>query len=613
MIGYAPQPIMIDLDDRFPDRVVIKAGDMDTYLVQQLPGQLFRDNEFTAPLSWATWMACQGVFSDRLWVGERFSQWTRQEYAQRVQPCMAIRQAVDVLGDFDERLYPFQRAGVSFMATAERAVLADEVGSGKTVQTIMALHRLADFGHVVTPALCIVPNSTKAPWRDHWADWWPELKVIMVDGSATTRRKQLEEPADVYVINWEAVELHSRLAGYGAVRLERCMECGGDDPRRTAQRCHVHPKELNRIKFRTVVVDEAHRMKNPLANRTRAVWSVQHGSDSRYRFALTGTPIAAHPGDLYGVMHGIAPDEYPTKGDYVDRYCYQAWNYGGTLEIIGINPDTRHEFFGFFDPRFRRMPKELVLPFLPPIVHERRDAPMSAKQAKSYRELKKTMMTTTQDGDLIITKNALDRNTRLSQFASALCVVDENDDVQMTIPSPKIDILEELLEDAAKPVAVCAESRKLIELASERLEKHKIPHHVMVGGSTADVRNAMLRDLNNGTVRALLFTIKAGGEGVNMTGADTLIRLQRGWSMIEHLQTIGRVHRIGSEQHESVTVIDIVAPGTIEEDQFTAILQKQARLDEITRDKDTLRTQGRIAELQQLEQEETTIMTGSLL
>jgi len=185
--------------------------------------------------------------------------------------------------------------------------------------------------------------------------------------------------------------------------------------------------------------------------------------------------------------------------------------------------------------------------------------------------------------------------------------------VRLSEPSPKLDILEEILEDAAKPVVVCAESRQLIELAAARLEKRKIPHGLLVGGMTADQRSAVLQELDDARIRVLLFTMQAGGEGVNMTRADTIIRLQRSWSMLANVQSLGRVHRIGSEQHESITVIDVVAPDTIEEHQFKVYVGKLRRLEEIARDRDALREAGKVTELTALEIEERSILRGNLL
>lgn len=607
--------VAVELDPKDGTRIVLRTDDREIYLAQQVPGQRWDPERrvFTVPRSWAVWCALRGIFERNIEVAGDYRQVLEVEYRGRVQPCLELRRQTAVQEDLnvpgDERLYPFQRAGVAFLALAERALLGDEVGTGKTVQTIMALRRLHSYGHDVFPAVCVVPNSTKGQWAQHWEEWWPDLRVEVVDGSATKRRKILETPADVYVIHWQAVRLHSRLAPYGGIRLLRCGEHRGGDPDLKESRCQVHERELQQLPVRTVVVDEAHRMKDATSQQTRAVWAVQRGREVRYRFALTGTPVADHPGDLWPIMHGLVPEEYPTRESYEKRYCLSAWSPFGGLNIVGINPQHRDEFFAFFDARFRRMPKALVVPFLPPVVYERRDAFMSPKQAKAYREMEEDLMTRDEEGKLIIALGSLARNTRLIQFASAMARVNEEGDVRLSEPSPKLDVLEEILEDAAKPVVVCAEHRQLIELASARLEKRKIPHHCLVGGLTSDQRTRMLQDLDEGVVRVLLFTMSAGGEGVNMTRADTIVRLQRSWSMLTNVQALGRVHRIGSEQHDSITVIDVVTPDTVEERQFEVYRDKLRRLEEIARDRLTI---GDAARLSELEAEESAILGGTI-
>jgi SNF2 family DNA or RNA helicase len=626
--------VTVEIDAQDSDRVVLQSGLVDLYLIEQLPGVRHDKkrsgnglNVHTAPCTWATWMALQGVFYDQLpQMGPQLSAWLNREWTERVEPCLSLRGTTDVFRDpatpWDDQLFGFQRAGAAFLGLAKTALLGDEMGAGKTVTLIATVRRLAAYGIDVFPVCCIVPNSTKRPWKRHWEKWFPGVKVSVVGGSAAERRKALEVEADIYVIHWEAVRLHSRLSPYGSIRLKTCTDCDRKkgDPNLKTARCETHVKELNRIPFRTVIADEAHLMANPESKQTRAVWSVMHGKQVEYRYASTGTPIGNHPGNLWPIMHGLHPGEYPTNESFRVRYCLITWSFSGEMVVAGINPNTRTEFFGFFDSRFRRMPKALVLPQLPPMLFEARDCPMTKAQTTAYKQMEKHLMAEVNEGsELIVAKNNLAKNTRLLQFASATCelVFDGPEDkighVVMREPSPKIDEMLRVIEEAASPVVICAESRKLIDLASSRLDKEKILHHSLVGGLTDDVRDAMLTDFQQGRVPILLFTMKAGGTGLNMTAADKLIRMDRSWSMLINYQTINRFHRIGSEIHQACTVIDLVAPGTKEERQFTVLGQKMARLEEITRDKLTMRQAGQWAQVAALEQEEQNILNSTLL
>jgi SNF2 family DNA or RNA helicase len=182
----------------------------------------------------------------------------------------------------------------------------------------------------------------------------------------------------------------------------------------------------------------------------------------------------------------------------------------------------------------------------------------------------------------------------------------------MCEPSPKLDVLEELTASLeGKQFVVCAESRQLIELAAARLEKRGESIVQITGRVPDNLRPGNIAMFQRGEARVLLFTVKAGGSGLNMTAADTIIRLQRSWSMLDNKQALDRVHRIGSEIHESILVIDIIAPGTVEEDQLKRLYVKQQRLDEITRDKATLINAG--MDTSSLDAEEFALLGSNLL
>lgn len=564
------------------------------------------------PLSWATCIILSQIFNGRLELGPSLL-WWGNETKRWVDAAMYWRDRTDSADlctpDSDDpfcRLYSYQRTGVNFLGLIpDGALLADEMGCGKTPQVLTALNS----PHVQTlPALVICPNSVKGQWAEEAAIWCPNAHPYVIGGGAVGRRKQLDaardDPNALIIINFEAVKLHSRLAPYGSVRLIRCVECGGPDEKVTSARCHKHPKELNEIPFLTVVVDEAHRMKEPSSQQTRACWAVMHQETVTKRWALTGTPIANHVGDLWSIMHGVARNDFPTKTEFIERFALLAWNSSAGLDIVGVNPDRRSEFDTIVKPRTRRMLKSIVLPHLPSKIRMIREAPLIPKQRKAYEEMQNEMVTILDDGDMVISKTNLTKATRLLQFSSSYATIEviPKDDgsseqvVRLSEPSPKLDVLMEVLEELGdRQVVICALSRQLIELAAQRLDRCKpepISYRMLTGAVPDFQRPVNIREFQEGKARCMLFTIQAGGVGVNLTAADTIVFLQRSWSMIENKQATDRVHRIGSERHESITVIDIVAPDTIEVDQIRRLREKEDRLDEIVRDRERLTAMG---------------------
>ena len=585
---------MAHADIERDDRITVWSEPREKDLIRQAPGARYDATArvWTVPLSWSSCKVLRGVFGSQLTVGEALAKWAWDEVNSRIEPCMRLRESLEEESIADDRLYPFQRAGVAFLSQAERALLADEMGTGKTIQTICALQELTRRGHEVFPALVIAPNSMKLTWKAEFKKWWPSAQVEVITGGAVKRRKALDADADVYIINWESVRLHSRLAPYGSIHLK-------DEEK--------EPKELNRIDFRTVVADEAHRMKDPGAKQTRAVWAVAHQDEVRYRFALTGTPLANAPDDLWSLLHFIDPTEWPAKTKYVERYCHISWNAFGGMDVIGVRPEMKDEFFSILDPRMRRMPKELVLPFLPKKIHQRRYIELPAKQRKAYDQMEASMIAQLEEGTLLAT-NPLVQLTRLVQFSSAYVELHTDPDrnetrAVMTDPSGKIDemmaILDEL--DPSESVVVAAESRQLIELAAKRLDEkqrervgqRKSPtpwtYRLITGGLTEDMRERAKEDFQEGRCRLLLFTMKAGGVGLTLTRAGVAIFLQRSWSMLDNKQAEDRIHRIGSEIHDKVVIIDLIAQGTVEERQLDMLAEKDERLQEIVRDQTLIR------------------------
>lgn len=557
-----------ELVDRWIEITDIGYRDRDA--VHELPGYSYKNGRTRCVCTWPALKILRDLFpGDRLNIGSKLTDWANDEYKFRVQPASeshdwAMNPKNDAEGN--ETLYPYQRTGSLFLLDAETgAVLTDEMGTGKTAQTIELLER-----DDLYPALIVVTKSAKSSWVREFKKWASHRDVVQVNGSAQQRRKIIDEKHDVFLITWQSLHTHSKLAPYGSVRLSQ-------EERK--------PKELNKH-WAAVVADEAHRAIDPKAKQTRALWAV--GADADYRLALTGTPIANSPADFWSILRFVAPHEWPSRTKYIDRYCLTMFNAWGGLDITGLQHNHAEEFHDLIKSRHLRRPKELVLPWLPKKVYETWDVEMSPSQKKAYKALQKDLIADV-EGGMVMALDPLSLLTRLSQAACATLSINEDGKIVLSNPSSKIDALVELLGDMGndEPLVVFAESRQLIELAVQRMEKEKITYSKIVGGQSDLVRESEQNRFHDGESRVILATLGAGSESITLVEAGTLCFMQRSWSMVQNKQAEDRVHRPG-QTHDKVMIIDMVAPDTVEENRLNVVGGKSGMLEEITKDREAL-------------------------
>jgi SNF2 family DNA or RNA helicase len=612
-------------------RIAVDATYRDKELVRQVPGSrhspLGGVETWHVPLAWSACLALRSVFGHRLAVGPQLAAWAEHELRTRIHPAMALRGLLDWSGSPDDRGY--QRVGSMFLFVARRATLADDMGTGKTRQVLRALQYA---GPDALPAVVIAPRAVVRQYQTQGAMTAPNLRVELARGNIAKRRAAIAKTAagdaDVVVMTWAALRSHSRLAPYGSVRLQTCQVCDPtNSPDRKQTSCHRCPRELNAVDWGTVVADEAHNAKDPKAQQTRALWAVAHGLDgpgtgAAYRWALTGTPIADAVDDYWSVGHFLDEDEYPVRSKFIERYGLLAWSAFGGMDVVGIRPETRAEFDGFFEPRFLRRPKALVLPDLPPKIPVEREVELTPKQSRLYRELADEMIGWLDSGDPILATNPLTKTGKLNRVASSYLEARPCEPCGQagwiaqdtpcpdcggwgrlflaSEPSSKLDELEEILDELPpdEQVVVFAESRQLIDLAVARLRKRHVSCVDYTGAVPDAVRDEHLRQFMSGQVRVFLATIGAGGTGLDgLQCASVVVFLQRSYSAIANKQAEDRLHRIG--QRSSLLVVDVVAVDTfddgkrvvhyVEEGKARNLADKDDRFEELVRDRDLLR------------------------
>lgn len=542
-----------------PDRLVVHADYREREQIKLVPGVRY-DHKTTTwhmPVSWASLAALRGVFGDALTLDQDTINWGWLQRT-RIDSIAALKEA-----GYDGE-YGFQETGIEFLRLAESALLGDEMGLGKSRQAVLAVERDEAY-----PCLVVCPNSMKFAWKDEWHKWAPDRSVTVLDGTMAQKRKALDSGvAEVFVVNWESLRSLSRQAPFGSTKLTEKQKT---------------PGPLNR-EWATVIADEAHRAKDPKSQQTRALWAV--GETAARRIALSGTPVANSPIDLWSVMHFVAPNEWPSRSAFIDRYCVASFNFWGGLDVTQLRKETRAELDAFFLPRFFRRTKAEVLPQLPAKTYQTRMITMHPTQAKAYESLRKEMLAKLDSGILVAT-DPLTQMLRLLQTASACPVLDDLGNViALSTPSCKVDALHELLDECAgEPLVAFAASRKLVELAAKEVS---VDHVLITGAQTPAERAGAVARFQTGGVPLALVTLGAGGEGITLTAASRAAFLQRSWSLVQNLQAEDRIHRIGQEA-SSIEVVDIVSANTVEDMVRQAFADKQLTLQDVVRDPQALR------------------------
>ncbi|HHZ12984.1 MAG: SNF2 helicase associated domain-containing protein [Caldicoprobacterales bacterium] len=426
-------------------------------------------------------------------------------------------------------------------------ILADDMGLGKTLQVIaLLLWDKEDRGQ--KPSLAVVPTSLVYNWEDEVKKFAPELKTLALVGTKEERMEKLKdiEGADLVITS------------YPLIRRD------GD--------------ELGEYSFRYCILDEAQHIKNPDSQNAKMVKSIK----AEARFALTGTPMENNLTELWSIFDFIMPG-----------YLYSQTKFRRQFEspIIRDRDERAAKRLSFhIKPFILRRLKGDVLKELPEKIEHRVTAELTVDQKRVYLAY---MQRIREDIEREIEEKGFNNSqikilaglTRLRQVCCHPSTFLEN----YRGGSGKMELLEDILDDALSGghrILLFSQFTGMLAIIKELLDRKGIEYLYLDGSTPGRERRELVRDFNAGRGDVFLISLKAGGTGLNLTGADTVIHFDPWWNPAVEDQATDRAHRIG--QDKVVHVMKLITRGTIEEKIFALQQKKKELIDTVIKPGQTL-------------------------
>jgi hypothetical protein len=431
-------------------------------------------------------------------------------------------------------LYDYQARGALFLACRGRSILGDDMGLGKTVQTLAAVELLARERNLQR-ALVVAPASVKYQWESEIRKF-TSRPVQVIEGGPEVRRDQYAEPTFYRLVNYEQV---------------------------------VRDREaINDWKPDVVILDEAQRIKNWESKTSREVKKLK----SRYAIVLTGTPLENKLEELYSIVQFVDERRFGPAFEFLHEH--RVLDENGNLKGYR-NLDKIRERLA---PIFLRRTRGEVLTQLPARTDNTVYVELADEQRGPYEEQRAALARLLQKNYLtdLDRKRILASVVNMRSICDSLFLFDHE-----TRVSPKLDEFAELVPEITEDhkAVVFSQWETMVFEAAKVLDRLGIRYAILHGGLPGKDRKEVLERFHSDSECRVFLSTDAGGTGLNLQVADTVVNLELPWNPAVLEQRIARVHRMG--QSRPVRVINLVTRGTIEEKVLRTIESKQNLFDGI--------------------------------
>ena len=437
-------------------------------------------------------------------------------------------------------LRPYQSDGLAWLQFLREyelgGILADDMGLGKTVQTLAHILLEKEAGRLTAPALVVAPTSLMANWQAEAARFAPGLRVLLLHGAERARR-------------FDEIGQHDLvLTTYALLPRDEAL--------------------LRARRFHLLILDEAQYIKNAAkAAQTAALLPARH------RLCLTGTPLENHLGELWSQFHFLMPGLLGDEKSFNTEFRTPIEKHGDASRNAFLVRRVK--------PFLLRRTKEEVAKELPPKTEIVREVELAGAQRDLYETVRLAMDEKVREA--IASKGLarsqiviLDALLKLRQVCCDPRLVKLAGHDTRGAPSAKLDELMEMLAellDEGRKILVFSQFTSMLALIEAELQQRAIAYALLTG-DTKD-RAGQVAAFQQGEVPLFLISLKAGGVGLNLTAADTVIHYDPWWNPAVENQATDRAHRIG--QDKPVFVYKLIAKGTLEE-KIQELQRKKAEL-----------------------------------
>lgn len=456
--------------------------------------------------------------------------------AEQQDPAVALPESLPFKGN----LRNYQKSGVLWMKSMAECrinpILADEMGLGKTVQTLALLAATEDKGNPA-PALILCPTTLTENWAREAEKFLPTFRTLVIKGHDRAPLWKAVPSADLVITSYALIKRDV--------------------------------KEAANIRFRYLILDEAQHIKNPATGNARICKSLT----AVRKLVLTGTPLENSPEDLWSIVDFLHPGLLGPLIPFRKKFAS-----GNAAQIKGSEKELARRI----GPLLLRRKKKDVFTEIPAKTEQVLYCEMDPAQRKYYniflRETKEKLAAM-EKGEKLNKLELLSSLIRLRQICCDPRLIPEDKRPSSSPPPPsaKMELLREMLMeslDSGHKVLLFSQFTSLLALIKEFLEEKGIPYEYL-DGSTKD-RFARVENFNNSPeIPLFLLSLKAGGLGLNLTSADTVILCDPWWNPTAEAQAMDRSHRIG--QTKNVNCMRLIVKDSVEE-KVLALQQKKSNL-----------------------------------